>query len=85
VSDRAAFNTARYLAKNAILIGGSAGGVVYQASRVFSSTSEPIVVVINIIDAGEKYVDTLFNDVWMREKNLLDDNIGEELSLFFNF
>ncbi|GIZ51980.1 cysteine synthase family protein [Noviherbaspirillum aridicola] len=80
VSDRQAFNTARYLARRyALLVGGSAGGVLYQAIRRIGSAPPGSTFVVLICDGGEKYLDTVFNDDWMRERDLLDPAVGEEL------
>lgn len=35
--------------------------------------------VVMICDGGEKYLDTVFNDEWMREHELLDATVAEEL------
>ena len=80
VSDRAAFNTARYLArKRGILIGGSAGGVIYAALQKLAEFTTPVRIVIIIADGGGKYLNTIFNDKWMNDKQLLDASIEQEL------
>jgi cystathionine beta-synthase len=80
VSDAAAFNTARYIArKRALLVGGSAGGVIYHALHMLDSLPPDATLVILVCDGGEKYLDTIFNDDWLRERNLLDDSIAVEL------
>lgn len=80
VSDHQAFNTARYLAKAyGLLIGGSAGGVLYQAIKYLEACKKPLTIVSIIADSGEKYLDTIFNDDWMEEHNLLDYSIEQEI------
>lgn len=73
VSDRAAFATARVLARNSgLLVGGSAGGVVHEALLEFARMPEPSTMVALICDAGEKYLDSVFDNDWMRKRKLLD-------------
>lgn len=80
VSDRQAFNTARYLARTrGLLIGGSAGGVVYHALKRFSQAPSHSAIVALVCDGGEKYLDTLFDDDWMNARDLLDPSVDNEL------
>lgn len=80
VTDAQAFMTARYVARrHAVLLGGSAGGVVYQALRRAEAAAPGSTMVVLVCDGGEKYLDTVFNDDWLRERNLLDPGIGHEL------
>ncbi len=81
VSDRAAFATARVLARETgLLIGGSAGGVVYEALRELARGSAPTTMVALICDAGEKYLDSVFDDDWMHERELLDPAFEAEVA-----
>jgi cystathionine beta-synthase len=80
VSDQQAFNTARYIArKYALLVGGSGGGVIYQAIKRIETAPPGSTFVVLICDGGEKYLDTVFNDDWMNERSLIDTTVGEEL------
>lgn len=80
VSDCAAFNTARYFAKrHGILVGGSAGGVIYSALQYIKSKRTPVRMAAIVADGGEKYLDTVFNDAWMAEKSLLNSEIEQEI------
>jgi cystathionine beta-synthase len=80
VTDAQAFMTARYVARrHAVLLGGSAGGVVYQALRRAEVAAPGSTMVVLVCDGGEKYLDTVFNDDWLRERNLLDRGIEHEL------
>ncbi|TKC89833.1 cysteine synthase family protein [Trinickia terrae] len=84
VSDAAAFNTVRYLArKKALLVGGSAGGVIWHALKAFETLPSGATLVVLVCDGGEKYLDTVFNDDWMREHGLLDDSVACELDPIF--
>ncbi|MBW8832484.1 MAG: cysteine synthase family protein [Burkholderiales bacterium] len=80
VSDTQAFNTARYFARTrAVLLGGSAGGVLYQALKRAEVAPPLSTIVVLVCDGGEKYLDTVFNDEWMNERGLIDPAIDGEL------
>lgn len=80
-SDREAFNTCRYFAKkHGILIGGSAGGVLYKAIEDIVNKSGKGNAVILLCDGGEKYLNSIFNDEWMKKNDLFDDNVEKQLS-----
>ncbi|QVI23398.1 pyridoxal-phosphate dependent enzyme [Nocardia tengchongensis] len=73
VSDVNAFATTRALASElGLLIGGSSGSSVYAAlTRIDEFPCHSTVLVI-INDDGEKYLDTVFDDEWMADRDLLD-------------
>ena len=80
VSDVVAFGTARFLARRfGILVGGSSGGVVHEALRRAAETQTTSTVVAITSDAGEKYLDTLFDDEWMAERGLVDRSVDASL------
>ena len=84
VTDAAAFNTARYVArKKSLLVGGSAGGVIWHALKMLDSLPSNATLVVLVCDGGEKYLDSVFDDDWMRARNLLDDSISRELDPIF--
>lgn len=73
VSDVDAFATARVLAAElGLLIGGSSGSSVYAALTRLGSYPDHSTVVVIINDDGEKYLDTVFDDEWMSDRDLLD-------------
>ncbi|SHG74036.1 PLP-dependent cysteine synthase family protein [Pollutimonas bauzanensis] len=81
VSDSAAFETARYLARHhAVLVGGSAGGVIYKALQQAHLTTPQITIVVLVCDGGEKYLNTIFNDEWMGANGLFSERIIQELN-----
>ncbi len=83
VSDKEAFNTSRFLARRlGILIGGAAGGVVFVALQMMSEMSLPGRLVAIVADGGEKYLDTVFNDEWMKERSLIDPAVDTRLECF---
>ena len=72
VGDVEAFATARVLARRmGLLIGGSAGGVVHSALTRMSSLAPGTTMVALVNDGGEKYMDTVFDDDWMHDRDLL--------------
>ncbi|GAA4547775.1 PLP-dependent cysteine synthase family protein [Amycolatopsis samaneae] len=81
VSDAEAFETCRYLARNfGVLIGGSAGGVVYKALERAQSVGPETTIVVLVCDGGERYLDTVFNDEWMAENGLSDARVVDRLA-----
>lgn len=80
VTDAQAFMTARYVARrHALLLGGSAGGVVYQALRRAEVAAPGSVFVVLVCDGGEKYLDTVFDDEWLAARGLFDVEVEREL------
>lgn len=81
VSDSQAFETARYLARHhGLLVGGSAGGVIYQALRQAHRAPAHSVIVALVCDGGEKYLETVFNDEWMAAHQLFAPQVSRELA-----
>lgn len=81
VDDVAAFNTCRFFAHRfGILLGGSAGGVVYAAADRLRHLKGAGIMVTLAGDGGEKYLDTIFSDTWMRDRGLLDRRIEVDLA-----
>lgn len=81
VSDRQAFGTCRALARtHGLLIGGSAGGAVYEAVKRMPTAPAGSTTVVFINDGGEKYLDTVFNDDWMADRDLVDLDVEREVA-----
>ncbi|MFF9016987.1 PLP-dependent cysteine synthase family protein [Streptomyces sp. NPDC014870] len=81
VRDAEAFETCRYLARNfGVLIGGSAGGVVYKALERARSAAPGSTIVVLVCDGGDKYLDTVFNDDWMAANGLFDEQVVHRLA-----
>lgn len=79
-TDRQAFNTCRYFARRkGLLVGGSAGGVIYKTIEYVTSKLCKGVVVALIPDGGERYLSTIYNDEWMVEQDLGDDDVWQFL------
>ncbi|MGW8762468.1 cysteine synthase family protein [Streptomyces sp. NPDC055815] len=80
VGDIEAFATARVVArKTGLLIGGSAGGVVYEALTRMAALPPETTMVAFVNDGGEKYMDTVFNDDWMNARDLIDPTVEREI------
>ena len=80
-TDKEAFNTCRFFAKKyGLLIGGSAGGVLYKALEDINKKANEGKAVILLCDGGEKYLNNVFNDEWMEKNNLIDKKIEKVIS-----
>ena len=51
----------------AILAGGSSGGVISALDRMSNEIPEGSTVVVLLPDRGERYLDTIYSDNWVRE------------------
>ncbi|MFC7623404.1 PLP-dependent cysteine synthase family protein [Microlunatus sp. GCM10028923] len=81
VSDLDAFATARAVAASTgLMIGGSAGGSVHVALTRLEDFPPGSTVVTIVGDGGEKYLDTVFDDEWMRARGLLDESVEARIS-----
>ena len=81
VSDALAFNTARFLGRRlGLLVGGSAGGVIHVALRLANASAPATTTIALVADAGEKYLDTVFDDAWMEKRGLIDTSVERELA-----
>lgn len=57
----------RLVAREAILAGGSSGGVLAAIAKVKDSLPAAAVCVAILADRGERYLDTIYSDEWVRE------------------
>ncbi len=81
VSDIDAFATARAVARtHGLLLGGSAGGSVHAALRLLEDFPPGSTVVTIVCDGGEKYLDTVFDDDWMNDRDLLDSTAEQTVT-----
>jgi len=60
----------------AILTGGSSGGVISALDRMSKEIPEGSTVVVLLPDRGERYLDTIYSDEWVRE------NLGDIAQLW---
>ncbi|HFT1683768.1 PLP-dependent cysteine synthase family protein [Providencia stuartii] len=81
VSDCQAFETTRFLAnKYGLLVGGSTGGIVYKALEYINTDILSGNVVVIVVDGGEKYLNTIFNEQWLSARNLISEEISHQLN-----
>jgi len=72
ITDKDAFLTARKLVKiEGILAGGSSGAVIWAISNFVKSLSKPARIVTIFPDGSSRYLSTIFNDTWMKEKGFI--------------
>jgi cystathionine beta-synthase len=72
VSDRKAFRAARALARReAILAGGSSGAALWGVRELAQKLAAPARIVTIFPDSGTRYMSTIFNDEWMKERGFL--------------
>ena len=76
VTDMEAFSTCRVLARQfGILLGGSAGGVLFKAEEYIRAKKGSGKAVVLAADGGEKYLSNVYNDEWMQQNNLLNPEL----------
>ncbi|WP_273795001.1 PLP-dependent cysteine synthase family protein [Brucella intermedia] len=84
VGDVEAFTTARIIARRTgLLIGGTAGAATYAALNRLAHIEPATTMVVLVCDAGEKYLDTVFNDEWLMERQLLSESTHQRIDGFF--
>ena len=72
VSDREAFLAARELARReGLLVGGSSGAVICALRQAAKALPPEARVAVVFPDSASRYLSTIFNDEWMREKGML--------------
>lgn len=87
VSDAQAFNTMRFFAEHkGLMLGDSSGMILYYTMSFIKShplLTDPKKIVLIIGDGGDGYLPHAFNDNWMEENQLIDDEVINELSQFY--
>jgi cystathionine beta-synthase len=75
VNDRDAFAMARRLTREeGLFAGGSTGLITHVALSVARRVNDPAACVVTFMcDTGERYLSKVYNDEWMRENQLLDN------------
>lgn len=80
VGDVDAFTTARVIGRRTgLLVGGTAGAAAYVALKRLATFPPGSTVVVLVCDSGEKYLDTIFDDDWLRRRDLLDEAAHQRL------
>ncbi|MFK4259986.1 PLP-dependent cysteine synthase family protein [Agrobacterium tumefaciens] len=84
VGDINAFTTARVVArKTGFLVGGTAGMAIHVAMRRLPLLECRSTIVVLVCDAGEKYLDTVYNDDWLQERQLLSEPAHRRINRMF--
>ncbi|HET8712824.1 MAG TPA: pyridoxal-phosphate dependent enzyme [Gemmatimonadales bacterium] len=75
VSDKDAMQMARRLSKEeGLFVGGSTGVNVVAALDVARRLDDPKALVVTVLaDTGERYLSKVYNEEWLRENQLVDD------------
>src|SRR5919197_2988460 len=75
VSDRDAMQMARRLSREeGLFVGGSTGVNIVSALEVAHRLDDPAALVVTILaDTGERYLSKVYNEEWLREKQLIED------------
>jgi len=72
VSNSEAFNAIKELALNEGILAGSSSGTLISAALKYCREQEKEKNVVTFIcDNGEKYLNTAYNKVWLKEKNII--------------
>ncbi|MBM3297218.1 MAG: cysteine synthase family protein [Candidatus Aminicenantes bacterium] len=72
VSDREAFAMTRRLVRTeGVLAGGSSGAAAWAALSLAETLDRPARIVTIFPDSAGRYLSTIFNDDWLREKNII--------------
>ena len=75
VSDKDAMQMARRLAKEeGLFTGGSTGVNVVAALEIARQLDDPKALIVTVLaDTGERYLSKVYNEEWLRENQLVDD------------
>ncbi|TDD62727.1 cysteine synthase family protein [Kribbella antibiotica] len=84
VSDADAFAGARVVARRTgALVGGTTGGAIHVALRGLLGHPAGSTVVVLCNDTGEKYLDSVFDDEWLRARGVLDELAHRRVERWF--
>jgi cystathionine beta-synthase len=72
VTDKEAFLTARELAlREGILAGGSSGAALWGVRRLAKKLDRPARIVTVFPDGASRYLSTIYNDEWLKDKGMM--------------
>lgn len=72
IADKNAFLKCRELAdKEAILAGGSSGAAIWACLKLAQEIDRPVRIVTLFADTATRYLSTIYNDDWLKEKGIL--------------
>jgi len=74
ISDKEAFQMARKLAnQEAILAGGSSGAAIWASLKLAKKINCPARIITIFPDSANRYLSTIYNDDWLKEKGLFPE------------
>lgn len=72
IDDKKAFQMTRNLANHeAIFAGGSSGAAIWASLKLAREIDKPVRIVTIFPDSASRYLSTIYNDDWLREKGML--------------
>ncbi len=72
VADKEAFLMTRKLAKTeGVLAGGSSGAAIWAVLKLAKEIDQPARIVTLFPDSANRYLSTIYNDAWLKEKGFL--------------
>lgn len=72
ITDKQAFQMTRELArKEAIFVGGSSGATIWACLKLSREIDKPARIVTIFADSANRYLSTIYDDAWLREKGML--------------
>jgi len=72
ITDKEAFLMTREIARReGLLVGGSSGAALWGVMKLAGSLEKPARIVTVFPDGASRYLSTIFNDAWLREKGFL--------------
>jgi cystathionine beta-synthase len=81
VTDQQAFHHARRLVKEEGILGGGSSGAalwaVLQVAQRLAATEHPARIVTVFPDGAGRYLSSIFNDAWLEERGLLQEELPE--------
>jgi cysteine synthase A len=77
VDAAAGFTATRMLHQKHALYMGPTSGTAYLVAQWWAKQNPDATVVVVLPDEGYRYQDTVYNDAWLRERNLWLDNLPE--------
>jgi cystathionine beta-synthase len=73
ISDKIAFQMTREMAdKEAILAGGSSGAALWACIELAKKIDRPARIATVFADSGTRYLSSIYNDDWLKEKGFMD-------------
>jgi len=72
ITDKTAFEMTRKIAETeAILAGGSSGAAIWASLKLAREIDRPARIITIFPDSANRYLSSIFNDSWLKEKGLL--------------